>query len=84
VLDSRAVKILVIFAARFFCWSCVYRVSVSKDVPEEDAIVAANDAGYVFKPDLRLVDLYVQWIEKFDIRHSKNWAKLFHNSQEAA
>jgi hypothetical protein len=37
-----------------------------------------------FEPDTRLIKKFVKWIERFDRRHARNWAKLYHVEPEAA
>lgn len=37
-----------------------------------------------FQPDTKLVRQFVNWIERFDIRHARSWARRFHADPEAA
>ena len=37
-----------------------------------------------FSPNTKLIDLYIRWIEQFDIRHARAWGKLFKADPEAA
>lgn len=35
-------------------------------------------------PDTKLIKRYIRWIERFDIRHARNWARLYKADPEAA
>lgn len=37
-----------------------------------------------FRPDTKLLALYVEWIKQFDVRHAKAWAHRYRNDPEAA
>jgi hypothetical protein len=39
-----------------------------------------------FRPNTKVLDAFVQWIEqpRFDVRHAKQWAKLYRDDREAA
>jgi len=41
-------------------------------------------ANATFEPDTHLIKLFVKWIEQFDIRHARNWAKLYKVDPEPA
>jgi len=38
----------------------------------------------VFRPDTELIKKFVNWIERFDVRHARNWARLYCAEPEAA
>ncbi|GMU24349.1 MAG: hypothetical protein AMXMBFR13_44230 [Phycisphaerae bacterium] len=37
-----------------------------------------------FRPDTRVLDKFIAWIERFETQHARNWARLYNADPEAA